>query len=230
MNPVILIAVYGRMRLVEINLRLLSEQNCQIVCVASLDEDFKALRKMAIPNLQIIPAPNNPLGAKWQSGVDQCRILDADPLIILGSDDFLDQTFIKNACRISKYMDFVCFDRFFIHSPNDGKNYSLRYKNKFPLGSGRVYSKKYLNEKHWIMFDSERNRLLDDFAWDNTKFGDKILFNPEGMNLLAVKGQWEVLNPLDKILQSESIIWDYETEIDKYFNYSTPIHEIFKNL
>lgn len=227
MNPIVVMAVYGRRPLVEINLRLLTEQKCQLVVMASLQDDFDFLRQLKLKNLQIIPAPNSPLGRKWQMGVDQSRILDADPLIILGSDDFLNQNFIERACELSPIHDFICFNEWHIYAPKDKKSYSLKYKTMFPLGGGRVYSREFLDRRQWRLFDAEKERLLDDFAWQTTEYKDSILFNPAGMHILAVKGQWEQLNPLDKILSADSISWKEVKTLDHLFNFSKPIQKLF---
>lgn len=236
MNPIILIAMFGRRRLVEINLRLLAEQKCQIVVVASLQEDFAFLRSLKIPHLQIVPAPNNPLGAKWQVGVEQCRVLKADPLIILGSDDYLSADFVSRACQLSTAFDFVCFNTWSIYEAQTGKAYQLTYNKKmanggrFPLGSGRSYSGRFLDRKYWQLFDPSLNRLLDDFSWNSVKAPDVILFNPAGMSLLAIKGNWEQFNPLDKILSSPNITWERVKieDLDKVFNFKESIKQTFK--
>lgn len=234
MNPVVVMAMWGRRQLVEVNLRLLSLQKCQIIVVASIQEDFDFLRGLQIPHLQIVPAPNNPLGRKWQTGVDQARILGANPVIICGSDDFFSANFIEKACNLSKYHDFIFFDNWFIHTPKERKNYFLRYNmmkyDKPPLGSGRIYSHNFLEKRHWQLFDTGKDVHLDDFSWDNKKHEDKLLLNPADMNILAVKGNWEQLNPLDRILSSSSIDWNFEKEIDKHFNFPQSVHETFKGI
>lgn len=237
MNPTVLMAVYGRRELVEINLRLLHAQKCEIVVVASLPADFDYLRRLSIPHLQIVPAPNRPLGNKWQIGVDQCRILNANPLIILGSDDFLSSDFISQACELSKVNDFTCFNRWSIYDTKSKLAYSLQYNAKmihagfFPLGSGRIFSNRLLDRNYWQLFDSSRDRLLDDFAYYSLKEQDKIQFNPPGLSLLAVKGRWEQLNPLDKILTAETISWKKVTqkELDAEFGFG-PVANIFKTI
>lgn len=234
MNPTIVMAMWGRRPLVEINLRLLSTKNCQLIVVASIHEDFEFLRGLKIPQLHIVPCTNNPLGKKWQAGVDQARTLGANPVIILGSDDFLSDNFIEKASNLSKYYDFIFFDNWFIHEPKSAKNYVLRYNmmkhDKSPLGSGRVYSHSYLEKRHWQIFDTGIDVKLDDFAWKNVRHEDKILLNPPDMNILAVKGSWEQLNPIDRILSHPTIDWDFEKEIDKHFNFPKSIKETFQNL
>lgn len=228
MNPIVLMAMQGRHSLVETNLRLLSQQKCEIVVVASLAEDFTFLRSLEIPHLQIVPASNYPLGAKWQSGVDQCRILQANPLIIVGSDDFLSADFIEKACELSQKIDFIYFTKWYIFDQISLKAYHLRYKMLFPLGSGRVFSGKFLDKKQWKLFDSGMNHHLDDYVFDNLTESDSILINPDGMSLLAVKGKHETMNPLKNILHADTIVWDYCQDIDKHFEFDKPIKELFK--
>lgn len=227
MNPVVIMAMHQRHSLVEINLRLLSEQKCQIVVVASLADDFVFLRSLNIPHLQIVPHPNEPLGAKWQSGVDQCKILRANPLITLGSDDYLSQNFIEKACQLSQKHDLVYFTRWYIYDQNTGQSYYLRYKNIFPLGSGRVFSGQFLDKINWKLYDSSLNIHLDDYIFNNLKGDDSVLINPEEMELLSIKGKHESMNSLDRILSAETITWNYCHNIDKQFNFSKPIKEIF---
>jgi hypothetical protein len=234
MNPVVVMAMWGRQSLVEINLKMLCRQNCRVVVVASAPEDISFLVSLKLQNIQIVQHSNNPLGKKWQEGVNHARILGANPLIICGSDDFFSENFIEKASELAKNNDFIFFDNWFIHSPKDQKNYTLRYNmikhGKPPLGSGRIYSKKYLDKRHWQLFDTGKEIHLDDFAWNNLRHEDKILLNPMGMHILAVKGSWEQINPLDRILSHSTIDWDHEKEIDKYFNYPKSIQETFKGV
>lgn len=231
MNPIVVIACWGRLPLLEINLRLLSYQNVKVVVVTSTDEDFAALHKSTAT---AIKTANNPLGRKWQAGVEKARELGADPLIILGSDDFLSNNFISKACDLAKYHDFVFFDEWYIHAPKEQKNYFLKYNmmlyDKPPLGSGRVFSKRFLERHEWKIFDSERDWHLDNFIWETKHYEDRLHWNPDGMNILAVKGPWEAMNSLDKILSTPTIDWSYALDIDRQFNFTKPVKEIFKNL
>lgn len=228
MNPVVVMAMYGRRSLVEINLSLIP---CQVVVAASIHEDFDMLRSLKNPNVQIVPTSNYPLGKKWQDAVDCARILQADPLIILGSDDFLSKCFIARACEMAVDHDFCFFDHWFIHDQVSKKQYSMRYNmmkyGKPPLGSGRIFSKAFLDRRSGQIFDTSLSVKLDDFAYENVISSDKILLNPEGMHVLAVKGRHESLNPLDRILSTESIDWTEEKNIDQYFNFEKPIKEMF---
>ena len=228
MNPIIVMAMWGRRELVRKNLEML---DAQVIVASSLQEDFDFLRSLKVNNLQILPTSNRPLGAKWQHAVDAARLLGADPLIILGSDDFLSAGFVAKACHLTKDFDFIYFDKWYIFDTQSRKSYALDYQmarfGKPPLGSGRIYSKKFLDAHSGRLFDNGIDSRLDDYAWDQVNHAnDQLLMNPDGMAVLAVKGPHEQLNPLSRILASDAIKWS-ECAIDQYFNFSKPIKEIF---
>jgi hypothetical protein len=234
MNPIIVMAVWGRLPLVDINIRLLLSQGAQIVLVTSIEQDYNYFKLLKLAGVHIISVPNNPLGKKWQSGVDKAKELGANPLIICGSDDFLSNGFIKKACDYSRYHDFIFFDNWWIYEPRGNKSYYLRYNmfryDKPPLGSGRIYAPRMLDRNGWSIFDSGKDWHLDNHSWETKHFEDRLFPNPDGMNILAVKGFWETMNPLDKILNSDTIDWNEEPDIDSHFNFSKKISEIFKGL
>lgn len=216
-NPVVIMAMLGRREFVKVNLQHIE---ASVVVAASLQEDFDFLRALRAPHLQIVPVSNNPLGAKWQAAVNAARILGADPLITLGSDDFLSAGFIKKAVELSQYNDFIFFDKWHIFDCEGRKYYSLDYQmdkfSKPPLGSGRVFSSRFLESHSWQLFDPSMSKRLDDFAWNNHRDGDRLLKNPEGMSILAIKGRHETMNPLNTILSSESIRWQAAKEIPNF--------------
>lgn len=228
MNPIVVMAMWGRRRLVQLNLEMLP---CQVVVASSLQEDFEFLRTLQLERVQIMPTSNRPLGSKWQHAVNAARLLGADPLIILGSDDFLSTGFVERACQLSCDYDFIYFDKWFIFDTASRKSYALDYQmsryGKPPLGSGRVYSKRFLDAHGGRLFDGSMDSRLDDYAWEHVNHtADRLLMNPDGMAVLAVKGPHEQLNPLSRILSSDSIKWR-EGPIDKHFNFSKPIKDIF---
>jgi hypothetical protein len=228
MNPVVVMAMYGRRDLVEINLRMLS---CQVVVCCSTDEDYQFLRWLGLPNLKIVSTMNYPLGRKWQDGVNAARDLGADPLIILGSDDFLSTGFAEKASELSKKHDFTFFDEWFMYDQFTGRAYKCYYNmmkfNKPPLGSGRIFSKKFLIKHDWKVFDGSLNIKLDDFAYDRMNSDDEVCLNPPGLHVLAVKGRHDSMNPLERILRAETINWEYTDRLDSYFNFKKPIKTIF---
>lgn len=229
MNPIILMAMYGRKPVVEVNLRI--TEGCFLV-VTSLQDDMDFLRRLNLPNVQILPAPNHPLGYKWQCGVEGARKLGADPLIILGSDDFLSHGFVKKACEWSKKFDFIYFDKFYIHDLIEKESFFIDYQmvkwNKPPIGSGRIYSKQFLDKHDWKLFDVNLGWKLDDFAWSNRRSDILELMNPPDMHILAAKGRWEQKNPIEKFLGHDKLSWKYESDLNKVFGFD--IYGVLKDL
>jgi hypothetical protein len=88
------------------------------------------------------------------------------------------------------------------------KLYLTEYKNKnidFPIGSGKVYSKKLLTKMNYKVFDRGADRRLDDLGYKNAvKAGAKIhlIRDPE---VIAVKGDWNEMNTIEAYLKSPNI-------------------------
>ena len=180
---------------------LLGQSLKPMIClmVDSEQEFWYYQKKYKMDDVHVSREPNNPLGAKWQSGVRM--YWDANPLIITGSDDILGDGFIENACRLVEQGNhFIGLRRWWQHK--DGKAYHCQYlaKNNFPLGGGRVYSAEMLKAMNYQVFDPTKDKHLDDLGFYNAKkTGLKMLIldNPEkeGLSIHAIKGDWEVMNP-----------------------------------
>jgi len=229
-NPVVIFPMLGRHKMVKLNIELLLKETCTVIVGYSNQEDLDFIRSLGYPaqKVQPVPCPNNPLGLKFQTCVNAAKILHANPLIVTGSDDILSAGFISKACEyVSKGIDFLCLNKWFIHNPKNGTTYSLKYKMTFPLGGGRVFSRDYLYRKDWKLYDTSVDVRTDDYAWNNLMYEDNILFNVEGFNILSIKGNWDTMNSLDRILKADNISWKEEHEIDKFFNFEKPVKEIF---
>lgn len=206
MNPVVLMATHARLLITKKNIESLLNQSVKpkIVLVVSDIYEANAFQSMFFPDVDVIIEKNMPLGAKWQKGVDRARILNADPLIICGSDDFLGVDFIEKGCQLlSKGWDFVGLNRFIVYDHTKKKGYLFDYLAKMPIGGGRIYTKKLLEKIKYRVFDTEKDIRLDDLGFDNVlKSGlNYLIVNKSthgGLCLVAVKGDWPSLNPLEK--------------------------------
>lgn len=199
MNPVVIIATHKRLDITKRNIESLLNQSVkpQIVVVSSLPEEaieYGEINK-GVFSRQI---PNEPLSAKWQWAVTFSRALNPDPLIITGSDDILGQDFVKNACNMVKDgINFIGLMRWWQHYK--GRAYLCDYLPQQPLGGGRVYSNKMLEDIEWRLFSHNAKKHLDDFGWNAArKSGLKcyLSYNTEHDNLHihAIKGDWSMLN------------------------------------
>jgi hypothetical protein len=203
LNPVVLIATHQRREITSKNIESLMMQSVQpkIVLGVSFTQEAEYYKRK-YPEIDVYRVPNTPLGNKWQQGVEAARIRKPNPLIITGSDDILGIDFIENACILIKSgIEFIGISRWYVFS--GGILYTYDYNASIPLGGGRCYSAKALNDINYNIFDSKKDYHLDDNGWKAvnslplTKFIVRDV-NNEGLNIVSIKGDWPMLNPFDK--------------------------------
>lgn len=209
MNPIVLIATHQRLEITRRNIKSLLAQSLvpKIVIVVSDYFEMDVL-KSEFPFITIIHAPNRPLGAKWQAGVLVCRKMEANPLIITGSDDILCNIYVQTACDYMHFgIDFIGLKRWYVHHKD--VLYLFRYMASQPLGGGRVYSKEMLEKIKYKLFDVRKERLLDDQGYDLVKQSglktiirdyDTNVNGNVGLEIMAVKGNWVTMNPFEKMM------------------------------
>jgi len=213
MNPVVLIATHQRTEITSRNIEMLQSQSrtpeIVLVCSDVSECDFYTRK---FPTVHVLEYRNKPLGAKWQFGASKSKVLNPDPLIILGSDDLLGKYFIRNICaEIERGYDFVGLNRWWLHSEGQNTVFLLQYTvPNFPLGGGRAYSKKILEKLNYKVFDASKDKSLDDFGWHQSKkHGAKTLLISDcekyGMNIISIKGDWITMNSADRLLNAKSV-------------------------
>lgn len=199
----ILIATHKRVAITEKLVKKLFAEQCdiKIVLVVSLRTEEVYFKSLKLNNLHILITDNQPLGLKWHRGVQYCRNFSANPLIIIGSDDELNPKFVKNALKIlSHNIDFIGFNQFqVIHNK---KKYTIDYKPEMPIGGGRVYSKKLLDQIDWKIFKPQLLKHLDDYGFQQVKQSglDYLIIRDirkMDMWVTAVKGSWTMMNPFN---------------------------------
>ena len=212
-NPCVIIATDQRLSITTTNIKLLMAQGVKVVLVVSDTNEKQYFDQFPI---HVILHPNHPLGAKWQAGVDYERQFDPSHIVITGSDDLLSKNFFEKNCN---HYPCVGFNQWFVWS--NGKLYLLEYKPEQPLGGGRIYFRDKLKELDYQLFDKSKNKLLDDFAW--YKSNSWVVYKePE---ILAIKGNWPVMNPVDLKHKNVKLIATYENDealkiMKERFNYA----------
>jgi hypothetical protein len=196
-NPYVLIATHERLSITKRNIECLLACNVGVILVVS-DSGERHLFRSLFKNISVLQCENAPLGKKWQAGVMKASELGADPLIINGSDDILCPEFFDHTSQLlSEGYDFIGLKSWYVY---DLKNiFHFEYQASMPLGGGRVYSKRLLHKINYDLFDTSRNRLLDDRGWHSVhKNGlKKIILNKP--LILSVKGEWTSMNPVSKM-------------------------------
>ncbi|HMJ67597.1 MAG TPA: hypothetical protein VK508_01815 [Cyclobacteriaceae bacterium] len=205
MNPVVVIASHLRSSITRQNIQSLLRQSVvpEIVLVVSVPDEYERWKK-EFPIIHVLKERNWPLGKKWQAGVDHARKLNADPMIITGSDDILGVDFVKNACSLSRQHDFIGLQDWSVL--HESFLYSITYNAKIPLGAGRVYSNGLLEAMNWIVFNTRINRHLDDQGYHNTRRLCRPMLivrdaAAQGLHVVSVKGPWVMMNRFVSMLQ-----------------------------
>lgn len=222
---VIAIAFSGRHQIVDVSLRLLQNYkknlNLHIVIVGSgsSDDEYGHVVSQQYPNVSYFSFNNEPLGAKWQFAVECAKLFNPKYLVILGSDDLLGTSFLNHIINIcSEKEDFINSDiamwglvSWYVFncnytSSNNGILFKVNYTDhQYTIGSGRIYSRKFLNSINWELFDVTFKKWLDNKGEDKLMdLSEKreILFNAA---LVSIKGEWFTINPIEDIVSSADI-------------------------
>lgn len=210
LNSAVLICTHQRVEITIKNIESLLRQSVvpEIILVCSSYQERMQFREK-FQNIYIEQWPNMPLGEKFQRGVDIARVMKANPLIINGSDDILGLDFIELACAsVSDGVDFIGLYHW--HILHQKVLYHFKYNARLPLGGGRVFSKRALDALKWKLFDTSRNKHLDDMAFANISKQttlDKVFpdyLNDRGFNIISIKGDWETMNSFERIMKSKN--------------------------
>lgn len=202
MTPVVIIATHRRLDITCKNIESLLKQSFQPYIIIGCSDPHEAtIFKTRYPQIDVTMSRNNPLGIKWQSLVLAAHQHCPSCLIITGSDDILGKGFIEQAQKyIEKGYDFVGMKRWYVHDVKNKKVHLLDYRANLPLGGGRVYSREFLDSIDWKLFEP-KDKHLDDFGWKQVKdHAKKIIIDNDNLKILSVKGDWPVMNPVEKML------------------------------
>lgn len=223
MNPVVLIATHQRIPITSANIRTLQEQTMLPVIVLVCTDPLEAEYYRDIYGIHVVQASNDPLGAKWQAGVEFARQLHPSHLVITGSDDLLCVRFFERFCTPG--VAFTGLQQWYVYSPATSTLYLFNYMSRQCLGGGRVYSSKLLDAYDWQLFATDADKHLDDQGWEITNPMNRRIVADEGC-ILAVKGDWPVINSLNVTLQHRNakLLHQWKGEdaleiLDKRFNY-----------
>jgi hypothetical protein len=193
-NPIVLICTHNRLEITSYNIVSLLNQSVKpkiVLVVSSLEEKIYYRKKFI--DVHVIRYANVPLGAKWQYGVNEAFQMQANPLIILGSDDILSPGYIETCSHLTGLgHDFIGLYHWFIHYK--GRAFHCQYLANQPLGGARSYSYDLLKKLDGKLFDDRLNRHLDDYAVKKLKELYIPCHSDSALQVHAIKGDWPVMN------------------------------------
>jgi hypothetical protein len=178
------------------------------VYIYSTDEDGKFLEDQDI--YAMAKYRNNPISYKWNMAIRTLEQIDFDAVILLGSDDYIDEAFLNYVKRTIPDFDMIGFkDIYFQH--NGGLYYWSGYNNNRrgePCGAGKVYSRKFLECIKWNLFDVARDRGLDKISWQRVNQAKAKIhvtsLKENGLMLVDIK-DGEGMTPFNKFKSLEYV-------------------------
>ena len=139
------------------------------VMIYSTDEDGVFLYDQ--PIFAFGQHQNQPLSHKWNAGIMALQDIEFDAVILLGSDDYIDDKFVQFVSKNIDHFDMIAFTDIYFES--DGvKYYWQGYENSRegePIGAGKVYTKQFLKRIKYNLFNKSANRGLDGISWNRCK-------------------------------------------------------------
>ena len=199
-------ASHNRIEMTRDSCNALKVMGCEVILVVSNHADLEGLKEF-----KPLLFPNEPLGAKWQFAVSEARKLNPDLLLTCGSDDILNPNYLVNAYKILlSGFDFVGVSQWFMEDKKKNDLWKAWYieTKQFPVGSGRLYTKKLLDKLNWQIFDVKASRRLDDKGYHHASGFRRYVsedVDKDGLEITAIKGDWSQLNPLSKFFGVKNI-------------------------
>ena len=154
---------------------------------------------------------NEPLSFKWNAGLEMIKQTDFEAVIILGSDDYVDEPFIKFVKKHIKKYDMIGFKDAYYELKGDFYYWGgyEGNRNGEPVGAGRVYSREYLERIDYNLWTIPKNYSLDFISWNRcieTKAKAYITTLKEhGLKMVDVKDGGG-MNSLEKLQTYHNLI------------------------
>ena len=133
-------------------------------CVA-VGTDYMFSQECEARGIHYADHENRPVGKKWHHGIRTFKDLDVTHIMILGSDDFVSNDFIKFCMEFSEDKDFTgCNDVYMYgaHPRRRGwREFFYFAYDGYLVGPGRCYSKRIVEMMNWHPWSDVRNSGLD---------------------------------------------------------------------
>ncbi len=139
------------------------------IMIYSTDEDGEFLKGQDV--VASGQYRNDPLSIKWNAAVMSLEDVEFDAVILLGSDDYIDEAFVQFVSDNIDGYDMIAFTDLYFEA-DDNTYYWEGYQNQRrgePAGAGKVYTKAFLERIKYNLFHEAKNRGLDGVSWRRCK-------------------------------------------------------------
>ena len=207
--------------------RLKKEYDIEVVAVGSEYEDRLICESLGY---NYVEAPNKPLGAKLNYGLQACKNLKNDAVLMLGSDDILSSDLMMYYIQqLKKGFDFIGFlDCYFMNLENSDMIYWKGYRGERagePIGAWRCLSRNLLDTLDWKAWGNQHHSV-DYTMWQKLKGVKKHITTCKNKFLLVdlkTKDNVTKFRRFDnsEIVNTKLILNKYlpKQEINKILNY-----------
>jgi hypothetical protein len=195
MRIAILTAVWGRPRLSGMALRRIAGMKVpgvEILPIVSWSFEDANPPDLGVPGIVYVEAQNSPLSDKWNEGAKEAKRLNADALMVLGSDDFIDARLVEiSAKRLKAGADYVVPQSLYFF---DTETKRCIYAHADRIGAGRTISRAILDRLSYRPWVGGFDRAIDS-CMDRKMMAAKVppVFIPdirkEGGSIVAVKSK-----------------------------------------
>ena len=207
----VVIAIHYRFEILELVINNILKSNIKIciILIYSDNENLLFCQKMKnkYNNIFYLFSDNHNIGMKFHLGVLYSEVLNCKYIMICGSDDVILPRYIEdNYLKMeTEQIDFIGTINWKIYDCSNNELFDVEYTNNnsnYPLGCGRIISKKILEYYNYTIFDLHRKNLLDDHIYiylknNSTLFKTYLIKNCS--DIISYKGDWEQMNDINKI-------------------------------
>ena len=206
-NPVVcVIPVFGRHKILSLVLACMKKQThpVKILLVISNENDKKFADSQ---NVDWVFSPNQPLGQKFQKGIEEAKKYKPRAVMINGSDDVLSLNWVETMLPFLNKYDLVGKDAWFLFDEISKQAYHIKYKKGRILGAGRLFSKQILKKLNWKLFPVDLFKQLDQASLNkiNSVKGKKLIVPKDNTFILCYKGKYQKIHPTNIIITNRNL-------------------------
>lgn len=134
---------------------------------------------------------NEPLAAKFNKGIDACRMLDIDGVMIVGSDDLIAPWVFEGVAKKRPFYQEVRGVHFF-----NSKTGQLVFDHQFKCGAGKYFSKDFLDKSNWNPYDEWKDKNVDSgperyLASGRTEIKQASMYKPACIDIKTDENMWD---------------------------------------
>lgn len=216
-------------RAIEESLSSRNGKSVRWMLVGTTPEDLDFIRALAQTTDRVAGflCENHPLGRKWNRCIVQAgRHYDASLYAITGSDDILSARLVDHVVERARAETANGVGKVFLPAVYASLEWLVvvtdmthracpqvlkscyAYDAAFqPLGAGRFYTRAFLEEVDFEIFDSKLERLLDDRGYFEVRNRGKAIdyLTLEDGPIISVKGNWAQMNKLDDLFDADQL-------------------------